>query len=107
MEKKKQVKKTPRIDFDKTKFYAFEEAVELAKKTCTAKLLSSIDIAIKLNLDTTKSDQQLRGTVSLPYFFGKEKKILVLDKGLTEKDAKSLGVAHSGDSERIAEISKG
>ncbi|MDE5953041.1 MAG: 50S ribosomal protein L1, partial [Malacoplasma sp.] len=99
--------KKPAFDFDKTKFYSIEEAVELAKKSSKTKFLSSIDIAIKLNLDTTKSDQQLRGTVSLPYFFGKEKRILVLDKGLTQKDAKNLGVAYAGDSETIAEISKG
>lgn len=99
--------KKPSVNFDRTKFYTIEEAVNLAKQTSNAKFLSSIDIAIKLNLDTSKSDQQLRGTVSLPYFFGKEKRILVLDKGLTEKDAKSLGVHRAGDSELIAEISKG
>ncbi|BAC43816.1 ribosomal protein L1 [Malacoplasma penetrans HF-2] len=99
--------KKPSVNFDRTKFYTIEEAVNLAKQTSNAKFLSSIDIAIKLNLDTSKSDQQLRGTVSLPYFFGKEKRILVLDKGLTQKDAKSLGVNHAGDSELIAEISKG
>ncbi|MDE6082692.1 MAG: 50S ribosomal protein L1, partial [Malacoplasma sp.] len=95
------------FEFDKTKFYSIEEAVELAKKSSKTKFLSSIDIAIKLNLDTTKSDQQLRGTVSLPYFFGKEKRILVLDKGLTQKDAKNLGVSYAGDSETVSEISKG
>ncbi len=104
---KPSIAKKPVFEFDRTKFYSIEEAVELAKKSAKTKFLSSIDIAIKLNLDTTKSDQQLRGTVSLPYFFGKEKRILVLDKGLTQKDAKNLGVTHAGDSEIISEISKG
>lgn len=99
--------KNPSINFDRAKFYSIEEAVNLAKQTSKTKFIGSIDIAVKLNLDTSKSDQQLRGTVSLPYFFGKEKRILVLDKGLTQKDAKSLGVQHAGDSELIAEISKG
>lgn len=110
MENNKKVKSTSKkskFNFDRTKFYSIEEAVNLAKESSNSKFLASIDIAVKLNLDTTKSDQQLRGTLSLPYFFGKEKRILVLDKGLTQKDAKNLGVAHAGDSEVISEISKG
>lgn len=94
-------------NFDKTKFYSVDEAVALAKKLSTTKFISSIDLAVKLNLDTSKSEQQLRGTITLPHHFGKSKKILVLDKGLTEKDAKKLGVDFAGDSETIAEISKG
>lgn len=94
-------------NFDKNKFYSVEEAVKLVKQTSKTKFNSSIDIAVKLNLDTSKSDQQLRGTLQLPHFFGKQKRILVLDKGLTQKDAKTLEVEHAGDSEVIAEISKG
>lgn len=94
-------------NFDKLKFYTIEEAVMLAKENSKTKFNSSIDIAIKLNLDTSKSDQQLRGTLQLPHFFGKQKRILVLDKGLTQKDAQELGVEFAGDSEVIAEISKG
>lgn len=104
---KKTKMKNNNFQFDKTKFYSIEQAIELAKKSNKTKFNSSIDIAIKLNLDTSKSDQQLRGTVQLPHFFGKQKKILVLDKGLSQKDAKSLGVEFAGDSETIAEISKG
>lgn len=112
--KKTENKKTPvakkekkLVNFDKNKFYSIEEAVNLAKETSNTKFNSSIDIAVKLNLDTSKSDQQLRGTLQLPHFFGKQKRILVLDKGLTQKDAKGLGVEYAGDSETIAEISKG
>lgn len=96
-----------KIGFDKTKFYTISEAVSFAKKLSKTKFVSSIDLAIKLNLDTSKSEQQLRGTITLPYHFGKSKKILVLDKGLTSKDANKLGVDFAGDSELIAEISKG
>lgn len=101
---KKTIKNT---NFDKAKFYSIAEAVSLAKSMSTTKFVSSIDLAVKLNLDTSKSEQQLRGTISLPHHFGKQKKILVLDKGLTDKDAKKLGVDFAGDSEKIAEISKG
>lgn len=95
------------LDFDKNKFYPILEAVEMVKKYSTTKFVSSIDIAIKLNLDTAKTEQQLRGTLSLPYFFGKKKKILVLDSNLTKNDAKSLEVDFSGGKEVIDEISKG
>lgn len=93
--------------FEKAKFYTINDAVSLAKKMSTTKFVSSIDLAIKLNVDTSKSEQQLRGTLTLPYHFGKSRKILVLDKGLTQKDASKLGVDFAGDSEKIAEISKG
>lgn len=96
-----------KFGFEKAKFYTINDAVSLAKKMSTTKFVSSIDLAIKLNLDTSKSEQQLRGTLTLPYHFGKSKKILVLDKGLTQKDASKLGVDFAGDSEKIAEISKG
>lgn len=100
-------KKTQTSLVDKSTFYSLEDAVKLAKQTGSKNFVSSIDLAVKLNLDTSKSDQQLRGSLQLPHFFGKQKRILVLDKGLTEKDAKTLGVEHAGDSEVIAEIAKG
>lgn len=103
----KAVTKKETVNFDKTKFYSIPEAVKLSKELSKTKFTSSIDLAVKLNLDTSKSEQQLRGTVSLPHHFGKTKKILVLDKGLTDKDAKKLNVDFAGDSEKIAEISKG
>lgn len=102
----KTVKKNT-FTFDKNKFYSIEEAVKLVKQSSKTKFNASVDVAVKLNLDTSKSDQQLRGTLQLPHFFGKQKRILVLDKGLTQKDAKGLGVEHAGDSEVIAEIQKG
>lgn len=104
---KKANKKAVVFNFDKTKRFTVEEAIEIAKKSHKAKFVGSIDIAVKLNLDTKKADQQLRGTVALPHFFGKENKILVLDKNLTQKDAARLGVAYAGESDLIAEISRG
>lgn len=99
--------KQVKANFDKLNFYSISEAVKISKENSKTKFNSSIDIAIKLNLDTSKSDQQLRGTIQLPHFFGKQKRILVLDKGLSQKDAKDLGVEYAGDSETISEISKG
>ncbi len=99
--------KKNQLNFNKLDFFPLNEAVKLAKENSKTKFTSSVDVAVKLNLDTSKSDQQLRGTLQLPHFFGKQKRILVLDKGLTQKDAKELGVEHAGDSEVIAEIARG
>lgn len=99
--------KKPKYNFDLQKFYPLEEAIKLVKENSKTKFVSSIDIAVKLNLDTSKADQQLRGTIALPHFFGKRKRILVLDTGLTDKDAEKLGVDFAGEKEKIDEIAKG
>ncbi|AJC49786.1 50S ribosomal protein L1 [Mycoplasma flocculare] len=62
---------------DKYRFYTLEEAMELVKKTSYTKFSGSVDLAIRLNLDTRKADQQLRGAVVLPYGTGKNIRVLV------------------------------
>lgn len=95
------------FEFDKNKLYTVSEAVDIAIKSSKTKFISSIDIAIKLNLDTTKAEQQLRGSVALPNYFGKVSKILVIDSGLTQKDASKLGVDFAGAEDKIQEIERG
>ena len=63
---------------DKSKVYTIEEAIKLVKDTSDAKFDATVEIAMNLNLDTKKNDQQLRGAVVLPHGTGKVKKILVL-----------------------------
>ncbi|OYD26874.1 large subunit ribosomal protein L1 [Mycoplasma testudineum] len=63
---------------DPTKAYTLLEAIKLAKETSYTKFDASIDIAIKLNLDTRKSDQQLRGSILLPHGTGKNVRVLVI-----------------------------
>ena len=66
---------------DKSKAYPIKDAVKLAKETSVTKFDSTIDVALKLNIDTEKADQMLRGSLVLPNGSGKSKKILVLAKG--------------------------
>jgi large subunit ribosomal protein L1 len=92
---------------DNKKLYSINEAVALAKKTSITKFDASIDIAIKLNLDTTKAEQQLRGTIALPHYFGKETRILVLSDEVTATQAKEAGANHFGGKDKIDEIKGG
>jgi len=59
---------------EKGKVYTKEEAVKLVKETSVSKFDSSVEVAMRLNLDTKKADQQLRGAIVLPHGTGKTKK---------------------------------
>ncbi len=89
---------------DKTLAYSVTDAVKLAKETCVTKFDSTIDVAIKLNVDPKKADQMLRGSLVLPNGSGKSKKILVLAKGDQAKIAKELGADYVGDKDLIDKI---
>ena len=89
---------------DKNKAYSVEEAVKLVKKTSNSKFDGTVEVAMNLNLDTKKNDQQLRGAVVLPNGTGKSKKILVLAKGDQAKAAKEAGADFVGDVDMIQKI---
>lgn len=91
---------------EKNKLYTNEEAVKLVKETSNAKFDSTIEVAMNLNLDVKKADQQLRGAVVLPNGTGKSKKILVLAKGDQAKAAKEAGADYVGDMDMITKIEK-
>lgn len=84
--------------------YTKEEAIKLVKETSTTKFDSSVEIAIRLNLDTKKADQQLRGAIVLPNGTGKSKKVLVLAKGALATTAKEAGADYVGDMDMIDKI---
>ena len=89
---------------DKSKAYPIKDAVKLAKETSVTKFDSTIDVALKLNIDTKKADQMLRGSLVLPNGSGKSKKILVLAKGEQANIAKELGADYVGDKDLIDKI---
>ena len=91
---------------DKTKLYSKEEAVSLVKETSNSKFDSTIEVAMYLNLDTKKADQQLRGAVVLPNGTGKTKKVLVIAKGDAAKAAKEAGADYVGDVDMVEKIEK-
>lgn len=91
---------------EKGKAYTKEEAVKLAKETSTSKFDGSVEIAVRLNLDTKKADQQLRGAIVLPNGTGKTKKVLVIAKGENAKKAQAAGADFVGDTDMLEKIEK-
>ena len=91
---------------DRTNLYTKEEAVKLVKETSNTKFDATIDVAMSLNLDTKKADQQLRGAIVLPNGTGKTKKVLVIAKGDAGKAAKEAGADYVGDMDMVEKIEK-
>ncbi len=105
--KKKSKKYTEALSkIEKGKLYSLEEAVKLVKETSVSKFDGTVEIAVRLNLDTKKNDQQLRGAIVLPYGTGKAKKVLVLAKGDAAKAAVDAGADFVGDVDMITKIEK-
>ena len=91
---------------EKNKLYTKEEAIDLVKKTSTSKFDGTVEVAIKLNLDTRKSDQQLRVAIVLPNGTGKTKKVLVLSKTDQANVAREAGADFVGDMDMIEKNEK-
>ncbi len=89
---------------DRAKLYTKEEAIKLVKETTVTKFDSSVELVLRLNLDTKKADQQLRGATVLPNGTGKTKRVLVLAKGSLATAAKEAGADYVGDMDMIDKI---
>ena len=90
---------------DKSKSYTTEEAVKLVKSLSKRKFDETVEVAMNLNIDTTKSDQQVRSSFTLPNGTGKTKRILVVTKTKAE-EAKTAGADYVGAEEMIEKITK-
>ncbi|MGY6172256.1 50S ribosomal protein L1 [Candidatus Mycoplasma pogonae] len=93
---------------DKNKAYTLEEAMNLVKQTSYTKFDGSVDLAIKLNLDTRKADQQLRGSIVLPNGTGKNVRVLVAtDSPELQKASKEAGADLVYSTGELEEVLKG
>ncbi len=99
---KKYVEVAKLVDTDK--LYSKEEATKLVKKTSTTNFDGTVEVAIKLNIDAKKTDQQLRGSLVMPNGTGKSKKVLVIAKGDYATEAKNAGADYVGDKDMIDKI---
>ncbi|MBW8072801.1 MAG: 50S ribosomal protein L1 [Ferrovum sp.] len=95
-----------RAQIDRARSYAVTEALELVKKTATAKFDESVDVAVNLGVDAKKSDQQVRGSVVLPKGTGKTMRVAVFAQGDNAEKARAAGADIVGF-EDLAEKIKG
>ncbi len=86
------------------KVYSQEEALALAKKTATTKFVGSVEVHIRTGIDAKKTDQAVRGQVSLPHGTGKTKKIAAFVTEAKEAEAKAAGATLVGGEELIKQI---
>ncbi len=86
------------------KFYDVEEALDIAVKTGTAKFDETVEIHVRLGVDSRHADQQVRGAVVLPNGTGKDVRTLVLAKGDNAKAAEEAGSDFVGAEELVAKI---
>ena len=91
---------------EKGKLYTKEEAVKLIKEVSNVKFDATVEVAMNLNLNVKKADQQLRGAIVLPKGTGKSAKVLVVAKGDQAKEAKEAGADYVGDMDMIEKIQK-
>src|SRR5574344_209590 len=96
-----------RAAVDKTKQYEVKEGFELLRQTAKAKFVESVDVAVQLGIDATKSDQNVRGATVLPHGTGKTVRVLVFTQGELADQEKAAGADHVGMDELAAEVKKG
>ena len=89
---------------EKGKLYDLEEAVEVAVKTGTAKFDETVEVHVRLGVDSRHADQQVRGAVVLPNGTGKNVRTLVLTKGDNADAAKEAGADFVGAEDLVAKI---
>ena len=99
---KKYVEASKKIEAGK--LYTATDAVKLIKETPTTKFDSTVEVAIKLNIDAKKSDQNLRGSLVLPNGTGKSKRVLVFAKGDAAERAKAAGADYVGEKDLVDKI---
>lgn len=92
---------------DRVAQYEVSEAIELAKKTATAKFDETVEVAFRLGVDPRQSDQQIRGAVVLPHGTGKSQTVLVFAKGEKAKEAEEAGADFVGAEDMVAKIQGG
>lgn len=88
----------------KDQVYSLEEALDLVKKTANTKFVGSVEVHVKTNIDPKKTDQAIRGTITLPHGTGKSKKIAAFVTEGKEAEAKTAGAAIVGGEELIKQI---
>jgi len=93
--------------FDKSQVYSLKDAIAILKQSPPVKFDETVDIALKVGVDPKKSDQIVRGTVSLPHGTGKSLKILVFARGDKVNEALAAGADFAGNDDLVEKVTKG
>ena len=91
-------------NIDLTKTYNPNEAIKILKDNSFVKFDETLDVAIKLNINPTKTDQNVKGVVDLPKGTGKNIRVAVMTKGDKTKEAKDSGADIVGEEELAQQI---
>ena len=89
---------------DRDKLYDLKEAVELVKKTSIANFDETVEIHVKLGVNSKHADQQVRGAIVLPHGTGKDVKVLVFAKGEKAVEAENAGADFVGAEDLVTKI---
>ena len=92
---------------DRLQLYTVDEAVSLVKKTSSAKFDETVDLASRLGVDPRQSDQNIRGTVTLPHGTGKSVRVVVFAQGDLARQAEEAGADFVGTDELVDKIVDG
>ncbi len=92
--------------FDRTKLHETAEAIEIIKGMNSAKFDESVELHIRLGVDSRYADQQVRGAIVLPHGTGKQARVLVFAKGDKANEAQAAGADYVGDDDLADKIQK-
>ena len=91
---------------DKSNLYDTADALDLVVKTATAKFDETVELHVKLGVDSRHADQQVRGAIVLPHGTGKTQRVLVFAKGDKAEEARAAGADYVGDMDLVEKIQK-
>ena len=91
---------------DRTKQYDVNEAIDTMLKTAKAKFDETVELHVKLGVDSRHADQQVRGAIVLPHGTGKTTRVLVFAKGDKADAARAAGADYVGDMDMVEKIQK-
>ena len=89
------------------KLYAIEEAIQFVKDNPTAKFDETLEVALHMGVDPTKSDQAIRSTVALPHGTGKDVRVIVFATGAAAEAARAAGAVDAGFEDLLAKVTGG
>ncbi|MBE5023424.1 50S ribosomal protein L1 [Olsenella sp. DSM 107455] len=92
---------------ESTKLYAPKAAMELAKELAPAKFDETVEVHVRLGVDTRKADQNVRGSISLPHGTGKSVRVAVFAEGEKAREAEAAGADVVGSDDLVAQIQAG